>query len=156
MNLERRVDEARFTALVTAVNTYLKSGGATAGLTSARLVQAGLIRGDWLGGPSIRISDGLWVNTSRGDTVEVGTFGSRGALASLKAAYAQTALKIKETQVATPENSGGDAQLELIVMTFDHNGLERAAHFPQHPHPEVSLGRRVVQAKSNRGKAYGG
>ena len=131
LDLERRVDEARFTALVTATNAYLKTGGAVPELSGARLVEAGLIRDDWLGGPSIRISDGLWVKASADGTIDVGTFGSHGALAGLKAEYVHKALKITETQIATPENPGGDAQLELLVIKFDRAGLESAARQAQ-------------------------
>jgi hypothetical protein len=147
-DLERRVDEERFGALLKATNRYLEAGGDVVRLTTARLMESGLIRGDWLGGPSIRISDGLWVEPSRDGTVDLGTFGSRGALAALKSAYKRNAMKITETSIATPENPGGDAQLELIVMTFDRAGLERAARQAKTSatfasSPEAALGRRI-------------
>lgn len=127
LDLERRVDEARFAALLDAVDRYVQGGADPARLSPQRLERAGLIRDDWLGGPSIRISNGLWANGGRDGTIDVGTFGSRGALAALIARYRPDALKVGTTPIVTAENPGGDEELELMVMTFDRDGLARAA-----------------------------
>jgi len=127
LDLERRVDLARFAALLDAVDRYVQSGADLARLSPKRLVQAGFIRDDWLGGPSIRISDGLWAESHRDSTIDVGTFGSHGALAALSAMYRDDALRIRATPIVTAENPGGEQELELMVMTFDRGGLARAA-----------------------------
>ncbi len=127
LELERRVDEARYAALLDAVDRYLQSGAALAQLSPERLEQAGFIRDDWLGGPSIRISSGLWAESHPGGTIEVGTFGSHGALVPLADRYRPDALNVRITPIVTAENPGGEEELELMVMTFDRGGLARAA-----------------------------
>lgn len=127
LDLERRVDEARYAALLSAVDRYVQSGADPAKLSPQRLERIGLIRDDWLGGPSILISSGLWAQSRPGGTFEVGTFGSRGALARLASEYQADALTIRTTPIATGENSDGDEELDLMVMTFDRGGLARAA-----------------------------
>jgi hypothetical protein len=127
LDLERRVDEARYAALLSAVDRYVQSGADPAKLSPQRLERIGLIRDDWLGGPSILISSGLWAQSRPGGTFEVGTFGSRGALARLASEYQADALTIRTTPIATGENSDGDEELDLMVMTFDRGALARAA-----------------------------
>jgi hypothetical protein len=127
IDLERRVDLARFAALLNAVDSYLQGGAEPALLSPERLERMGLIRDDWLGGPNIRISSGLWARSHRDGTFEVGTFGSRGALAGLNARYSPEALHVRTAAIATAENPGGEEELELMVMTFDRGGLARAA-----------------------------
>jgi len=126
LDLERRINAARFAALLDAVDRYVQSGADLIQLSPQRLEQMGFIRDDWLGGPSIRISSGLWAKSHRDGTIEVGTFGSRGALAALTALYRDDALKVSTTPVVTSENPGGNEELELMVMTFDRGGLARA------------------------------
>ncbi len=125
-DLERRVDGARFAALLDAVDRYLQDGAEPALLSPARLVRMGLIRGDWVAGPNILIGGGLWARGRSDGTIDVGTFGSHGALAALAALYRDDALKVNTAPVVTSENPGGEEELELMVMTFDRNGLARA------------------------------
>ena len=127
VDLEQRTDEARFAAVLGAVQRYLRSGGEPALLTTAKLEQMGLIRGDWVGGPNIRISNGLWAHSNRDGTFDIGTFGSRAALAALIAKYRRQALRINNIAITTSESVAGEAELALMVMTFDSKGLERAA-----------------------------
>lgn len=127
LELERRVDEARYAALLDAVDRYLQSGAAPTELSPERLEHAGFIRDDWLGGPNIRISDGLWAKSHRDGTIELGTFGSHGALVALADRYRSYTLNIRMTPIVTAENPGGEEELELMVMTFERNGLARAA-----------------------------
>jgi hypothetical protein len=126
LDLERRVDMVRFAALLDGVDRYVRSGAELVQLSPQRLEQMGFIRDDWVGGPSIRISSGLWAKSANDGTIDVGTFGSRGALAALSASYGNDALKVGTTPVVTSENPGGEEELELMVMTFDRAGLERA------------------------------
>lgn len=126
LDLERRIDVARFAALLDAVDRYVQSGADLAQLSPQRIEQMGFIRDDWLGGPSIRISSGLWAKSHRDGTIDVGTFGSHGALATLPALYRADALKVGTTPIVTSENPGGEEELELMVMTFDRDGLARA------------------------------
>jgi hypothetical protein len=114
-------------ALLDAIECYVQSGADPAELSPERLEQAGLIRNDWVGGPSIRIGSGLWAKSHRGGTLEVGTFGSHGALAGLIALYRPDALKVSTLPIVTAESPGGEEELELMVMTFDRGGLARAA-----------------------------
>jgi hypothetical protein len=127
IDLERRVDLARFAELLNAVDRYLQGGAEPALLSPERLERMGLIRDDWLDGPNIRISNGLWARSHRDGTFEVGTFGSRGALAGLNARYRPEALRVRTAPIAMAENPGGEEELELMVMTFDRGGLTRAA-----------------------------
>jgi hypothetical protein len=126
LDLECRVDEARFDALLDAVDRYIKSGGELAKLSPQRLVQTGLVRDNWLGGPGILISSGLWAESRSDGTIDVGTLGSRGSLVPLASRYRADALKVRTTPIVTAENVVGDEELELMVMTFDRGGLARA------------------------------
>jgi hypothetical protein len=126
LDLERRIDLARFAALLDAADRYVQSGANLEKLSSRLLEQTGFISDDWLGGPSIRISSGLWAKSHSDGTIDVGTFGSHGALGTLTALYRDDALKISTTPIVISENPGGDEELELMVMTFDRGGLARA------------------------------
>jgi hypothetical protein len=77
-----------------------------------------------VGGPDIRISNGLWVKGHADGTFELGSFGSRLALVELAARYRLDALSVRT--IAIPGSSGEEG-LELMMMTFDRNGLARAA-----------------------------
>jgi len=125
VDLERRANEVRFAALIDAADRYLQSGADSARLSPQRLEQAGLIRDDWVGGPDIRISSGLWVKGHADGTFELGTFGSHAALVELAARYRLDALSTRT--ITIPGSAGREEGLELMVMTFDRNGLARAA-----------------------------
>ena len=127
LDLERRVDETRFNALLEAADRYVQSGAEPTLLSPARLERRGLIRGDWVAGPNILIGQGMWARGHTDGTFEVGTFGSRGALAGLNARYRPDALRVRTAPISTAENPDGAEALELMVMTFDRNGLARAA-----------------------------
>lgn len=128
VELELRTDEARFAALIKASARYLQSGQSVSTISSARLVRMGFIRGDWLGGPDIRISNGLWVKPNADGGVDLGTFGSRKALAVLIAKYRRDARQVKTIDIPSSGVGGGiKGQLELLVVTFDNSGLMRAA-----------------------------
>jgi hypothetical protein len=127
LDLERRVDETRFAELLDAADRYVQSGAAPVLVSPARLEQMDFIRNDWVGGPNILIGEGLWAHGHADGTFEIGTFGSRGALAGLNARYRPEALRVRTAPIATAENAGGEEELELMVMTFDRRGLARAA-----------------------------
>jgi hypothetical protein len=127
LDLERRVDEARFAALVDAVDRYVQSGAAPALLSPARLERQEFIRKDWVGGPNILIGEGLWAKGHNDGTFDIGTFGSRAALAAFDPRYRPNALRIRVRPVVTAGNTGDQQELELMVMTFDRGGLARAA-----------------------------
>ncbi len=125
LDLERRADEVRLAALIDAADRYLQSGADSTRLSSQRLEQAGLIRSDWVGGPDIRISNGLWVKGHADGTIELGTFGSRAALVEVAARYRLDALSVRT--IAIPGSAGRQEGLELLMITFDRTGLARAA-----------------------------
>ena len=62
LDLERRVDETRFAALLDAADRYVQSGAAPVLVSPARLEQMDFIRNDWVGGPNILIGEGLWAH----------------------------------------------------------------------------------------------
>ncbi|HVB79594.1 MAG TPA: hypothetical protein VNE82_06550, partial [Candidatus Binataceae bacterium] len=128
LELERRADAARFAALLDAAQRYLQGGGAPTEISSAGLVRMGLIRGDWEGGPDIRISNGLWVKPNPDGGIDLGTFGSQAALATLIARYRSDARRIRILEIPS-SGVGGDekGQLELMILTFDQDGLRRGA-----------------------------
>ncbi len=127
LELERRVDQARFSALLDAVDRYVAGGGDLIALSPERLKRAGLIRGNWIAGPNIIVSEGLWARARPDGKIELGTFGSRGALLSLRIAFGHEALDVVETPIVAAGGVSRDGQLELIVMTFDRASLARAA-----------------------------
>ncbi|HVA39936.1 MAG TPA: hypothetical protein VNF49_04685, partial [Candidatus Binataceae bacterium] len=114
LDLERRADETRFAALIDATERYLQSSADLARLSPERLEQTGLIRNDWVGGPDIRISNGLWVKGHADGTIEVGTFGSRPALIELAARYRLNTLSMRT--IAIPGPAGLEEELELMIM----------------------------------------
>ena len=126
LDLERKVDEMRFDALLDAVDRYVQSGAEVALLDPAHLERMNFIRSDWVGGPNILIGEGLWARGHTDGTLELGTFGSRGALTALIELYRADALKVRTTPIVTSENSSDEKELELMVMTFDRGGLARA------------------------------
>jgi len=128
LELERRVNEARFAALLQAAANYLQSGADPSRLSSERLERVGLMRRDWVGGPNIRIRNGLWARSLTANNFELGTFGSRDALKALTTRYRPYVLHVSTTPIAVFEDRGGAEQLELLVMTFDRDGIRRAAH----------------------------
>ena len=127
IDLERRANTARFAALIDATERYLHGGADLTRLSPERLEQAGLIRNDWVGGPDVRISNGLWVKGHTDGTIEIGTFGSRAALVELAAQYRLGALSLQT--IAIPGSADREEALELLIMTFDRSGLTRAATF---------------------------
>lgn len=80
-----------------------------------------------MGGPNILIGEGLWANGHDDGTFDIGTFGSRAALAAFDPRYRSNALRIRVLPVVTTGNTGGEQELELMMMTFDRGGLARAA-----------------------------
>jgi len=153
LDLERRADEARFAALLDAADHYLQSGADLARLSPQRLGQAGLIRNDWVGGPDIRISNGLWVKGHADGTIELGTFGSRVALVELAARYRLDALSVRT--IAIPGSSGREEGLELMVMTFDRNGLARAATLARGPSNPAAASQPAALAASPAARQAG-
>ncbi len=133
--LERRVDQARFFALLDAANRYVNGGGDLIGLSPERLKRAGLIRDNWIAGPNIIVSEGLWARAHPDGKIELGTFGSRGALVALRVAFDHDALDVVEMPIAAAGSATGDGQLELLVMTFDRASLARAADRVHAPKP---------------------
>lgn len=131
LDLERRADEARLATLLDAIERYLRSGGPLSLLSTQSLEHAGLIRGDWVGGPDIRISQGFWVKINGNGTIEAGVFGSHAALAELAARYRPDALSVHAITipgfVGREEGLEEKEGLELLLLTFDRGGLARAA-----------------------------
>jgi hypothetical protein len=125
--LELRADEARFAALVQASQRYLESGSDVSQLSPKRLEEMGLIRPDWIGGPNIRIGNGLWAESRTSEAIEIGTFGSRAALQTLASKYRASPREVRFIAIQTSENISADEELQLLVMTFDRKGLEQAA-----------------------------
>lgn len=128
VELELRADEARFAALLKATQRYVQSGHRISNISSARLVRMGFIRGDWVGGPDIRISNGLWVKPKADGNIDLGTFGSRPALATLIEKYRTDARRVRIIEIPSSGVGGGKkGQLQLMILTFDNSGLVRAA-----------------------------
>ena len=125
--LERRVDEARFAALVDATDRYVKSGALPTSLNPTLLEKQNLIKSNWVGGPNILVGEGLWARGHENATFDVGTFGSHDALATIDPRFRLNALQVRMLPIARCESQDSKRDMELMIMTFDRAGLARAA-----------------------------
>ncbi len=126
LDLERRVDEARLGALLGAIERYLQSGAELSQISMPRLEEAGLIRGDWVGGPDIRISKAFWLKAIARGKIEAGIFGSHSVIAALATKYQRDALGVRVIPIPG-RSANRDEELALLLLTYDRSSVALAA-----------------------------
>ena len=133
------MDEARFAALLDALDQYLKRERDPARLSIQRLEELGLLRSNWIGGPNVRISGAFWTGRWPDGTIGAGTFGSRVVLDKIVDEYRHLAANIYRKSEGASENPGGGATVEFMLMTFNPQVVARAAEFARgYVHPALA------------------
>jgi hypothetical protein len=126
LEMERRSDLARFSALLFAAHGYLAQNRDLTELTPMQAQRLGLLPPHWVTDPDVRTDNGLFLGRWAGDKVALGVVGSypglRPVLAKYRADAAQIFLPFPRRLIEPPR---GDTFM-LLVMVFDRNGLARA------------------------------
>jgi len=146
LEMETRLDKARFAALVLAAERYLRDGHPTDGLTPAAAGALGLMPPGWTvipkkveppwsdGGLNLPRSTGdphqlddLWLRVDEQRRIEVGVNGWYPALRAVLNDYRADAVGFLPRDLDRPAR-GGEADLRgRLVVVFSREGLERAA-----------------------------
>jgi hypothetical protein len=144
--METRADQARFAALVIAADNYLRSDRDPAALTAGGVFTSGMLPAGWVvvpeepqppwdeGGLNLprRAHDahlfaGMWLKSSENGRVTVGVAGSYSALRAIVGQYRADAVSFSPPDLSDKPAVGDDDQRGMLIMTFDRDGLRRAA-----------------------------
>jgi hypothetical protein len=128
LEMERRSNLARFSALLFAARNYLAQNRNLAELTPMQAQQLGLLPPHWVTDPDVRTDNGLYLGPWNGNKVAVGVVGTYWGLQPVIGQYRAAA---SEVFLPYPrrltESRRGDTFM-LLVMVFDRSGLAQAAH----------------------------
>ena len=146
LEMETRADRARFDALLVAADDYLHAGHDPADLTAAEVFRLGLLPAGWVvvpekaqppwaeGGLNLprRARDahlfaGMGLRASEHGRVEVGIVGSYPALRTIVNHYRADALTFTPRDLDSAAVTADEDLRSMLTLTFDRNGLERAA-----------------------------
>ena len=144
--METRLVRACFAALVLSAESYLHDGGSPAALTPAEVYRLGLMPAGWIvvpkkteppwdkGGMNLphhsddpRQFDDLWLGSDERGRIQVGVAGWYPALRAVFNEYRADALGATPPALGEPARGGEDDLRGLLVVTFDAEGLARAA-----------------------------
>jgi hypothetical protein len=129
LEMERRSNLARFSALLFAARDYIAQNGDRAQLTPMSAQRLGLLPPHWVTDPDVRTNNGLYLGPWGVDEVALGVVGSYQGLQPIIRNYRATAAQIffpfPKRLIEPPD---GDTFMRLLVMVFDRNGLIQAAH----------------------------
>ncbi|MBV8356533.1 MAG: hypothetical protein JO189_01150 [Deltaproteobacteria bacterium] len=127
LEMERRSNLARFSALLRAAHEYIAQNEDMAELTPMRAQEKGLLPPHWVTDPDVRTNNGLYLGPWDGNKVALGVVGTYWGLQPLIEKYHAAAAKIffpfPKRLTEPPE---GDTFMRLLVMVFDRNGLAQA------------------------------
>jgi hypothetical protein len=128
--LEVRMNTERFDTLLSAANRYVASNRDLKALTPHEAMRQGLLPAGWVSTSDDRVSarSGLWLGPVSQDQVGVGIVGSYERLKPIIEKYASDATGVYfpyPHKLQGPPK--GDTYMRKLVMTFDRNGLARAA-----------------------------
>jgi hypothetical protein len=146
LEMETRLDKARFAALVLAAERYLHDGHPTDALTPAEVSALGLMPAGWIvipkkieppwndGGLNLprhpndpHQLDDLWLRVDEQGRIEVGVNGWYPALRAVLNDYRAEAVGFLPRDLDRPAR-GGEADLRgRLVIVFSREGLDRAA-----------------------------
>ncbi|HZT25547.1 MAG TPA: hypothetical protein VFA57_07570 [Pseudolabrys sp.] len=146
LEMETRLDRARFAALVLAADAYVRGGHPLTALTPAEVKKLGLMPPGWIvvpkkteppwdsGGLNLprhpndpRQLDDLWLGRDEQGRIEVGVSGWYPALRAVLAEYRGDAIGFVPRGLEHPSADGEDDLRGRLVMTFSAEGLARAA-----------------------------
>ncbi len=146
LEMETRLDRARFAALVLAADAYVRAGHPPAALTPDEVKKLGLMPPGWIvvpkkieppwdsGGLNLprhasdpRQLDDLWLGSDGQGRIEVGVTGWYPALRDVLAEYRSDAIGFVPRDLEHPSAGGEDDLRGRLVMTFGAEGLARAA-----------------------------
>lgn len=127
LEMERRSNLARFSALLFAARGYIAQHGDPAQLTPMRAQSLGLLPPHWVTDPDVRTNNGLYLGPWGVDEVALGVVGSYQGLQPVIRKYGAAAAQIffpfPKRLIEPPD---GDTFMRLLVMVFDRNGLTQA------------------------------
>ncbi|HVA39084.1 MAG TPA: hypothetical protein VNF49_00345, partial [Candidatus Binataceae bacterium] len=146
LTMETRLDQARFAALVLAAETYLHDGRPSAALNPAEVSRLGLMPAGWIvvpkkaeppwedGGMNLprhpsdphQLGD-LWLGIDEQGRIEIGVAGWYPALRAVLNQYRADAVGFVPRDLNQPAHGGEDDLRGRLVMTFNAEGLARAA-----------------------------
>jgi len=146
LTMEKRLDQARFAALVLAAESYLHDGRPPAALTPAEVYKLGLMPSGWItvpkkteppwedGGMNLplhpndpRQLDDLWLGVDEQGRIEVGVAGWYPALRAVLNEYRADAIGFVPRDLDEPARGREDDLRGRLVMSFNAQGLARAA-----------------------------
>jgi hypothetical protein len=136
LELQRRNNEARFAALLSAAQAWLNRGGDPASLTPKRAQASGLLPPEWVRDPDVRTNNGLYLGAWSGGKIAVGVVGSYDALTPLLSRYRDYAAEVLfpfPKELSGPPR--GDAFMRQLVIVFDRPALARAAAISRRAEP---------------------
>jgi hypothetical protein len=146
LEMETRLDQARFAALVLAADSYLRAGRLPAALTPAEAYELGLMPDGWIGVPrkieppwveggmnlprhpnDPHLFDDLWLRGDEQSRIEIGVAGWYPALRTVLNQYRSDAVGFVPRDLGDPPHGPEDDLRARLVMIFDAAGLARAA-----------------------------
>jgi len=135
LEMERRNNLARFSALLLAARDYIAQNGDLAQLTPMSVQRLGLLPPHWVTDPAVRTNNGLYLGPWGVDKVALGVVGSYQGLQPVIRDYRAAATEIffpfPKRLIEPPE---GDTFMRLLVMVFDRSGLTQAVHIVESIH----------------------
>jgi hypothetical protein len=129
LEMERRNNDKRFSALLVAAQTYLAEGHDLADLSPLDVARAGLLPSNWVAEPDVRTRNGLYLGPWEGGKIAIGVVGSYDALRPLIAKYRADASAIffPFPHKLTDDPPKGDTFMRQLVLVFDRASLAHAA-----------------------------
>jgi hypothetical protein len=146
LEMETRLDQARFAALVLAADSYLRAARLPAALTPAEAYERGLMPDGWIsvpkkieppwveGGMNLprrpndpHLFDDLWLRGDEQSRIEIGVAGWYPALRTVLNEYRSDAIGFVPRDLGDPPHGPEDDLRGRLVMIFDAAGLARAA-----------------------------
>jgi hypothetical protein len=146
LEMESRLDQARFAALVLAADSYLRAGRLPAALTPAEAYEMGLMPDGWIsvpkkieppwveGGMNLprrpndpHLFDDLWLRGDEQSHIEIGVAGWYPALRTVLNQYRSDAVGFVPRDLGDPPHGPEDDLRGRLVMIFNAEGLARAA-----------------------------
>ena len=127
LEMERRSNLARFSALVLAAGDYIERNRDLAKLTPMQAQLLGLLPAHWVNDPDVRTNNGLYLGPWGVDQVAVGVVGSYAGIQPVIARFGPAAAQIffpfPKRLIEPP---GGDTFMRLLVMVFSRDHLIHA------------------------------
>ncbi len=128
--MEARMDAARFDTLLSAAHRYIESHRDFKSLTPLEAMRQGLLPANWVSDTDggVSTAGGLWLGPQTEGQVGVGVVGSYESLKPIIEKYASDATAVYFPYPRKLQGRPtGDTFMRKLVMTFDRDGMARAA-----------------------------